>query len=754
MFFRKKSKAAAPQAAPASAPIPVVAAIPRPVAAPLSDFGGEPDLRSIGHVVWQKKVTIFGVTLLATAAAFLVVNSVTPRYQSETKLLLESRENVFMRADADKGVTDRSTVDQEAVTSQIQLVLSRDVAREVIKKEKLGESLEFDPAVGGQSLSQSLLGLIGLGRDYTAMTQEERTLAAYYDRINAYAIEKSRVIAIDFSSANPELAARVANSIADAYLASQRSAKTDQTKAASTWLASEIEKMRGKVADAEAKVEEYRSKSNLFVGTNNTSLPNQQLTEINSQIAAARGQKADLEARAKQLRELVRSGQPIDSSDIANSESMRRLTDQGSALRAQLAEQSTTLLDQHPRIKELRAQIAEIERAKRVEGERLARQLDNDAKVAADRLAALTASLDQVKQVASTTNEQDVQLRALERDAKTQRDLLESYLVKYSEASARDNVNASPPEARVISRASPAIKPTYPKKLPTIMIAAFAGLVLSTGFIITGALLAPPAGPAARYAQAPVFADPHAPMPISTMPMSPMPLARGPAPLPYMTSPPLSPVMPPRGFPAPQPAGLAAVPPLPLSTIDQIAQTLRASGEAGRRVTIAGAARNAGTTYAAITLARALAEGANVVLVDFAFGAPNLSVISTDPNAPGVAELVRGQAGFGDVITRDQYSPVHIVATGNVGNDAAALWASPYLSTIVEALAQSYNFVVLDIGSVADAPVEYFARLAQRSVLVAADPAALPTRSARERLAMSGYGDVMLLAGATEANVA
>ena len=64
--------------------------------------------------------------------------------------------------------------------------------------------------------------------------------------------------------------------------------------------------------------------------------------------------KADLEARAKQLRELVRSGQPIDSSDIANSESMRRLTDQGAALRAQLAEQSTTLLDQHPRIKELR----------------------------------------------------------------------------------------------------------------------------------------------------------------------------------------------------------------------------------------------------------------------------------------------------------------------------------------------------------------------------------------------------------------
>ena len=127
----------------------------------------------------------------------------------------------------------------------------------------------------------------------------------------------------------------------------------------------------------------------------------------------------------------------------------------------------------------------------RTEGERLARQLDNDAKVAGDRLETLTASLDTVKKLASQTNEQDVQLRALEREAKTERDLLESYLAKYREATARDNINAAPPEARIISRASPAIKPDYPKKMPTILIAAFAAFALSAGFTVTGALLAP-----------------------------------------------------------------------------------------------------------------------------------------------------------------------------------------------------------------------------------------------------------------------
>ena len=720
MFFRKKPKPAA------VAPVPVLPAMP---VLPPMEPAGEPDLRGLGVALWRRKSTIIMFTVVSAAVAFMVVNAITPRYLSAARLLLEARESVFMRAEADKGSAERANLDPEAVTSQIQLVLSRDLARSVIKKEKLDENPEFDPAIGGMTPLRTILGLFGMARDVSVLTPEERTLESYYDRINVYAIEKSRVISVDFSSANPELAARIANSVAESYLSLQQSAKTDQTRAASTWLAVEIEKMRAKVASAEAKVEEYRSQSNLFVGSNNSSLPNQQLTEINSQIAAARGQKADLEARAKQLRELVRSGKPIDSSDIANSESMRRLTEQGNALRSQLAEQSTTLMDQHPRIKELRAQIAEIERAKRVEGERLARQLDNDAKVAGDRLAAVTASLDQVKKLASQTNEQDVQLRSLERDAKSQRDLLESYLVKYSEASARDNVNAAPPEARIISRATPAAKPAYPKKTPTVLIAAFAAFALSAGFIVTGALLAPaPASRAYGYGAAgyaaPVFAPPRMNVPL-------------PPSLPHMASPPLAPVMP-------------TLPPMPVSSIEQVAQRLRQSGEAGRRVTVVGSARNAGTTFAAITLARALAADTNVVLVDLAFGAPNLSVISTDPNAPGIAELVRGTAGFGDIITRDQFSQVHLVATGNVGADGPALSASPMVQTVIEALAQSYDHVVIDAGSAADAPVQNFAHLAQRAVLVAGNPADPATRAARERMTMSGFADVTLVAGAAQ----
>ena len=160
MLFRKKANAAA-------APAPPI----KPVGMPI----GEPDMRGLGRALWRKKVTIIGLTLLAAGVAYLVVNAITPRYQSESRLLLEARENVFLRAEADK-TGERTTIDPEAVTSQIQLVLSRDLAREVLGREKLVDNPEFDPPT---SRMRSILGHVGIGRDPTGMSREERALEAY-----------------------------------------------------------------------------------------------------------------------------------------------------------------------------------------------------------------------------------------------------------------------------------------------------------------------------------------------------------------------------------------------------------------------------------------------------------------------------------------------------------------------------------------------------------------------------------------------
>ena len=241
---------------------PKIEAKPAPVAAKQAQAeSGDIDLHALGAVLARKRGWIIVPTVLALVASVAVVNLVTPRYKSESRILIDGRENVFLRPSSDRSTEERQSLDPEAVTSQVQLVLSRDLAREIIKKNKLAERPEFDPVLQGVSPLKSLAALVGIGRDPFSMTPEERVLDAYYERLQAYAVDKSRVIVVEFQSADPDLAARVANSIADGYLVLQQNARQDQARNASQWLSGEIENLRKKVSDAEAKVEDFRSKS-------------------------------------------------------------------------------------------------------------------------------------------------------------------------------------------------------------------------------------------------------------------------------------------------------------------------------------------------------------------------------------------------------------------------------------------------------------------------------------------------------------
>src|SRR4051794_9238199 len=471
-------KAAAPAAKPVAAPKATLAP---------SDFG-DLDLRAIGRALNRKRSWIMVPTLLALVLSLAAVNLVPPRYKSEARILIDGRENVFLRPNGERD-DQRNAVDPEAVTSQVQLLLSRDLAREIIKKNKLADLPEFDPVLQGLSPLKSLMALVGIGRDPFSLTPEERVLDAYFDRLTAYAVDKSRVIVIDFQSRDPDLAAKVANSIAENYLVLQQNARQEQAKAAGQWLSGEIENLRKKVSDAESRVEDFRSKSSLFIGTNNTTLSNQQMGEINTQLNNARALKSDAENKARLIREMLQSGKPIEASEVLNSELIRRLSEQRATLRGQLAEQSSTLLGGHPRIKELRAQLADLDRQLRDEASKVSRSLDSDSRIAGGRVENLSASLDQLKKQASSTNGQDVQLRALEREAKAQRDLLESYLAKYREATTRENIDTGPADGRIISRGTVSNIPAYPKKLPIVLIATLATLLLSTGLIATGELL-------------------------------------------------------------------------------------------------------------------------------------------------------------------------------------------------------------------------------------------------------------------------
>jgi polysaccharide biosynthesis transport protein len=717
-----KLRALVERAIPETGPIASKAVL-RSVAPPIA---GDLDLGAIGRALARKKRLIIIPTLLAAVLSVITVNLITPRYKSEVRILIDGRENVFLRPNGER-TEERTALDPEAVTSQVQLLLSRDLAREVINKNKLAQLPEFDPVLRGVSPLKWLLSLVGIGRDPFSLTPEERVLDSYFDRYTAYAVDKSRVVVIEFQSHDPDLAARVANSIADNYLVLQQNARQEQARAASQWLSGEIDNLRKKVADDEAKVEDFRSKSSLFVGTNNTTLSNQQLGELNTQLNNARALKSDTQSKSRLIREMLQSGRPIEASEVLNSELIRRLAEQRVTLRAQLAEQSSTLLPGHPRIKELKAQLADLDSQIREEAGKIARSLENDARIASGRVDALNASLDQLKKQATSTNDDDVKLRALEREAKAQRDLLESYLAKYREANTRESIETAPADGRIISRAIVSNAPAYPKKLPIVLIATLATLMLSSGIIATGELLrmtAPRPAPERMEAASKPIAAEATPVAATVNPSASTPFDAVAKPTQEYEVQPADPAEP--------------------SEVALLADDLCMAGEAARKITILGSASGESITLTALTLARLMARHAKVALVDLSAASRAVAEASIDPTAPGLAELMMGETSFSQIITRDRLSRVQLVNAGRPGSDPTLL-QSTRLSLAIDALLRVYDHVLLDVGTGSDLSAEMLTSQA-KAVFI---PDASMSSDARgvmcNQLTAVGFSEVKLL---------
>ena len=468
----------------------------------------------------------------------------------------------------------------------------------------------------------------------------------------------------------------------------------------------------------------------------------QQLGDLNGQLAAARTLKADAEAKARLIRQMLKSGEEIQSSDVLNSELIRRLSEQRVTLRAQLAEQSSSLLDNHPRIKELRAQIADLDQQIRHEAETVARSLENDSKLASARVDAQTVVLDQFKNQAANTNGQDVQLRALEREAKSQRDLLESYLAKYREASARDTIASAPPDARIISRAMVSNVPAYPKKLPTVLIATFATFVVCCGIVVTREFLANPASVAAgrpvRVARPVAKNTPAVTAAAATARMSEPPSATG------RLGARLAAAV--RGR---RPVGV------PVSALGEFAHNLHDAQGEGSQIAFFGVAPHLGTSGIAIKFARALAHEARVVLVGLGSGDAAIKQISGDPAAPGLAELADGDASIGDIITKDRMSGLNLIVSGRAPAAPGEILSAAGMSKNFKALAYTYGHVVIDAGAVDGADMSSIAALAAHAILLVETLSNRGTDKARERLEDAGFDDVtILVAGRPDAAAA
>ncbi|MFN3252051.1 succinoglycan transporter [Roseibium album] len=446
------------------------------------DLGGL--LRTIGRSLgW-----LLPLTLIVAAAVFLGLQFVAPKYKSEASVQIEITDNTF--SGASRGIEEeRAVLDQEGVASQVQLLMSADLARRVAKKLDLAAIPEFD-ANGNGSLIGNLLTSIGLKSNAAGNSVEERVLKHFYENLDIFQVDGSRVISVGYSAQNPVLAAKVANTIVDEYLSLQSSAKRQSTELASAALEPQIAELRKEVQAARQAVADFRARADLLIGADNIPLSQQQLAETSSDYSAAQASKAESQAKADLLRELLNSGGSLETaSDVLNSTLIQRLRERQVEIQSNIAELSITLLPNHPQLRSLQSQLADYDRQIRSEASKILQGLESDAKVANQQALALEARLDELKVAAARSNADQARLSELEREANAKAAQLDQLMLSFQEADSRLRAQVLPADARIISRASVPLEPYSPKIIPSTIIAALATFILGCAFVLMRAFL-------------------------------------------------------------------------------------------------------------------------------------------------------------------------------------------------------------------------------------------------------------------------
>ncbi|NGN40134.1 chain-length determining protein [Mesorhizobium sp. CGMCC 1.15528] len=648
------------------------------------------DLGTLFASLARNWLRILLVALVVTGIAFVLAWMATPHYKAETRILIETRESVFTRPETGNAEADRPILDEEGVTSQVEVISSTDILKQVSQKLGLSKLPEFDPAAN-MSLATRLLVIAGLKSDPHEIPADERVLKAFREKLKVYRVEKSRVIVIEFSSEDPRLAAEVPNAVADAYLSVSRDAKLLSNSDATDWLAPEIADLSKRVKEAESRVADYRGKSDLLIGQNNAVLSTQQLSELSSELSRVRASRAASEANAESMRKVLQGGGSVDAlPGVLSSPLIQRLRERQVQLKADIADLSTTLLGNHPRVRALNSQLADLDRQIRIEAQNVLKSIVTEAQTAQMRESQIVADLNTLKAASARSGEQEVELRALEREATSQRQLLESYMTRYREAASRKDRNYLPADARIFSRAVVPAEPYFPKIVPIVGAAFVASLLIMAVVTLLQELFS---GRAMRPAPGAHF-DPVEQV---AMPVVQADVSEEPAVKEYDQA---APIISSKAEPeAEDDHGELSRPERMLGEIgiERAAEKLIAGG-AMRAIFVSPEGDEAAAT--SVMVAREVSDaGLRVLLLDLtASGAASRPMLDSG-HYPGITNLLSAQAQFTDVIHADHYSDCHVIPVGTA-DPVRAMRAADRLPIILESLTTAYDIVVVECGPI------------------------------------------------------
>jgi succinoglycan biosynthesis transport protein ExoP len=461
-----------------------------PATAPFQEGPAEPaeglDLDHLLAAARRQWMVVAIATALGLALGVIYVVTAVPQYTATTSILVDSNNKQLV----DQLLAMNGGVDDNAeILSQLELLKSDGIADAVIDKLKLADNPEFNAEHGSwvTALHGLLVNASNFGHWFApaqaAVVSDDEKLRAARDRLESGLqvdrVGQTYVLNVSYTSASPGLAAQIAQAFGDAYLDDQLNSKYDAVRRASGWLQDRIAELKEKSIESDLAVQKFKAEHNL-IDTGGQLISDQQLSQLNAQLTAARGATAQAQAKYQHIESIIQSNNMNAAVSDALDDPV--ITDlRGKYLDASRQEQdiASRLGENHQQAVRLRDQMAEYQRLMFQELGRIAQTYQSTFLVTKAQEASLEDQVAKASGVTAQANDAQVQLRELQRESDTYRNLYQNFLQQYQDAIQKQSFPVT--EARIISNAAVPQKPSAPKIPLSLALAGVLGVMVGVG---------------------------------------------------------------------------------------------------------------------------------------------------------------------------------------------------------------------------------------------------------------------------------
>jgi len=415
------------------------------------------DIRRILSVLRRRWLIFTVMFLFVLGAVALFTLRQIPLYTATASLIVNSR--LLNVAPKDKEILPTAPTDASAVDTEIQILQSPAVSTRVVEDLGLDRRVEFRGLTQGLDRNDAIAAIGAFVRSKLEIERPGGT----------------NVVAVTYTSADPILAARVANSVTKQYLAVKENTRATAAQSAGAGLAKELVTLRGALEQAEADVARYRASNNLL-SSDGVTLTEQEISLYKQQDATARVTLAEEEARLRTARAQLASGSLGDDvGEALNSQVIEQLRSQRSQVSSRLAELKARYRPQHPEVVKAASQLKDIDEAIQAEIGRVVSNLEARVQVARQRAGAVSGISSAARGQLASNNAATVRLNELERRAEALRTNYAGMLERQNALSTQALV--ADDDARLLSPALVPSRPSFPNTKLNLMLGVLAGLL-------------------------------------------------------------------------------------------------------------------------------------------------------------------------------------------------------------------------------------------------------------------------------------